>query len=299
MAQQLDRPRSHGADEAPALERQDEVPLGVQLAWRLRALIISGRIGVGARLPGVRELAAGAGVNVNTARAIYRRLEDEGLAVSRHGLGTFVADEVAARPALEHLAGEASEAARAHGIDPQELARVIYAAGGDQGLDLGGAAEEPPPVDFERIVKGGETIDARRSLRAQIARLEAELAPYTEHLGLADPPAPISEPTGHVADVGELEATRDALVAQLRETRAEAAKQTDRERSARARLDEMVKDPAAHKWDVISNEEIGEPGCTTYEVQPAWGPIGALMNWWRVRVSGGCPPAVPLAAARG
>ncbi len=143
----------------------------------------------------------------------------------------------------------------------------------------------------------GDLLSARRSLRAQIARLEAELAPYTEHLSLSDPPPPVSAPTAHVADIGELEATRDTLIEQLRETRARAAKQTDRQQSARTKLDEMVKDPAAHRWDVVSDDEIGDPGCKTYQVQPAWGPIGALMNWWRVRVSGGCPLAAPLAAA--
>ena len=268
----------------------------MQLAWRLRALIISGRLGVGEKLPGVRELAAGAGVNVNTARAIYRRLEDEGLAISRHGLGTFVAEEVDARPALEHLAAEAAETARANGIDPRELARVIYAAGGDADSELTPPAEKPASIDPAEIVdQPGDLLAARRSLRAQIARLESELAPYTEHLGLSDPPPPVSEPTAHVADIGELEATRDALIEQLRETRAEAVKQADRQQSARTKLDEMVKDPAAHRWDVVSDKEIGDPGCKTYQVQPAWGPIGALMNWWRVRVSGGCPLAAPLA----
>ena len=61
----------------------------------------------------------------------------------------------------------------------------------------------------------------------------------------------------------------------------------------------MVEDPAAHKWESVSNDEMGDPGCATYQVQPAWGPIGALMNWWRVKVSGGCPLAAPREAAQG
>ena len=92
-------PRTREHAELFDLGRDDDVPVGVQLAWRLRALIVSGRLLAGERLPGVRELAVGAGVNVNTARAIYRRLEQEGLAISRHGLGTFVADDAAVSPA--------------------------------------------------------------------------------------------------------------------------------------------------------------------------------------------------------
>src|SRR5215208_2758467 len=117
---------------APDLARADDLPLGAQLAWRLRVLIASGQLGPGDRLPGVRELASGTGVNVNTARSVYRRLEDEGLIASRHGLGTFVAEDAPRSPDLERLAAEAVEDAREHGVDPRDLARAIYAASSSQ-----------------------------------------------------------------------------------------------------------------------------------------------------------------------
>src|SRR6478609_8217189 len=106
MAQQaIDDP---AANLASGLARSDDLPVGAQLAWRLRVLIASGQLHAGARLPGVRELADGASVNVNTARAVYGRLEDDGLIVSRQGLGTFVADDVPASPELERLAADAA-----------------------------------------------------------------------------------------------------------------------------------------------------------------------------------------------
>ena len=108
----------------------DDLPLGAQLAWRLRVLIASGQLAPGDRLPGVRELASGTGVNVNTARAVYGRLEDDGLIVSRHGLGTFVAEDAPASPELERLAAEAADSARASGVDPRDLARAIYTGSG-------------------------------------------------------------------------------------------------------------------------------------------------------------------------
>src|ERR687888_2280703 len=107
-------------ESAPDLVRTDDLPLGAQLAWRLRVLIASGRLGPGDRLPGVRELASGTGVNVNTARAVYRRLEVDGLIASRHGLGTFVAEGAPAFPDLERLAADAVEEARGHGVDPRD-----------------------------------------------------------------------------------------------------------------------------------------------------------------------------------
>jgi GntR family transcriptional regulator len=84
------------------VDRGAELSLGAQLAGRIRAAVRERALGPGDRLPSVRELAEAAGVNVNTARAVYARLESEGLVRSEHGRGTFVAgepagDDVAAR----------------------------------------------------------------------------------------------------------------------------------------------------------------------------------------------------------
>ena len=95
------------------VDRDAEVPLGTQLAWKLRRLIETGELGAGDRLPSVREAAAAAGVNVNTVRAVYGRLEREGLVSSEQGRGTFV--RRAAEPAAGHgaRAGRAARAAPA------------------------------------------------------------------------------------------------------------------------------------------------------------------------------------------
>src|SRR2546423_5696372 len=76
-----------------AVDRDDDLPLATQLAWKLKALIAAGHLAPGARLPGVRDLAELAGVNTNTARAVYGRLEQQGLIRSEHGRGTFVAPQ--------------------------------------------------------------------------------------------------------------------------------------------------------------------------------------------------------------
>ena len=72
------------------VDRENDIPLGVQLAWALKERIANGTLEPGDRLPSVRELAAEAGVNVNTVRAVYARLEQEGLTRSEQGRGTFV-----------------------------------------------------------------------------------------------------------------------------------------------------------------------------------------------------------------
>jgi GntR family transcriptional regulator len=73
------------------VDRDGEVPVGTQLAWRLRELVSAGTLRPGDRLPSVREFATAAGVNVNTVRSVYGRLEHEGLVRSEQGRGTFVA----------------------------------------------------------------------------------------------------------------------------------------------------------------------------------------------------------------
>ena len=73
------------------VDRDTGVPIGTQLAWALSERISGGTLQAGDKLPSVRELAAEAGVNVNTVRAVYARLEREGLVRSEQGRGTFVA----------------------------------------------------------------------------------------------------------------------------------------------------------------------------------------------------------------
>jgi len=213
-----------------ATDPSDELPVGLQLTWRLRALIATGRLAAGERLPSFRRLAEWAGVNVNTVRAVYAGLEREGLVVSRHGRGTFVAEGIEAASQLEEIANEALQRARDAGLSPRELAIVASAcanmpeAPGEEPL---GAAELPDP-DRE-----SEAIEVRRELRRQIGRLEAELGSYPLDLPRDLPTAP-RRATGHVAGVEELEQTRDTLIAQLsaaQRAAEERARQTGRERA--------------------------------------------------------------------
>ena len=84
------------------VDRETGVPIGTQLAWALSERMSKGELRPGDQLPSVRELAAEAGVNVNTVRAVYARLERDGLVRSEQGRGTFVA--------AREPAGEASDA---------------------------------------------------------------------------------------------------------------------------------------------------------------------------------------------
>jgi hypothetical protein len=134
---------------------------------------------------------------------------------------------------------------------------------------------------------------ARRTLRAQIARLErdhaaAVLATYPR---LPVEPATRSHAGPRLLGLGELERTRDDLAARLADVRAQAARQGERQEQARVLVEEMLLAPREHKWIRVSNADIGEPGCKQWHVVPRLGLVGMLAGWWHVKISSGCPLA--------
>jgi GntR family transcriptional regulator len=243
-----------------ATDPSDELPVGLQLTWRLRALISTGQLARGERLPSFRRLAEWAGVNLNTVRAVYEGLEADGLVVSRQGQGTFVADGVEAAPELEEIAAEALRRASDAGLDPRDFAVVAMACASISG-NVGGEAPAPLPPRLPDPEEESEAIEVRQELRRQIGRLEAELASYTRDLKVELPTAP-RRAVAHVAGVQELEQTRDTLIAQLSEAQKAAEQRARDEAQTRARRQRARTD------------EESEPG-------PAGGPLGRAMSWWR------------------
>jgi len=80
-----------------AWTRSDEAtPLYLQLAQSLREHIDGGGIDPGSALPSERELSEMVGLSRVTVRKGIRQLIDEGVLVSRHGSGTFVARRIEA-----------------------------------------------------------------------------------------------------------------------------------------------------------------------------------------------------------
>lgn len=85
------------------VDPQSGVAIASQIGARIRLLVADGELGTGCQLPSVRTLARQLGVNVNTVRSAYARLEADGLVRTRHGVGTVVlpagADRLAGGPA--------------------------------------------------------------------------------------------------------------------------------------------------------------------------------------------------------
>jgi DNA-binding transcriptional regulator YhcF (GntR family) len=218
-----------------AIDRAGEIPIGVQLAWALRARIGDGRLAPGRRLPGLRELAEMLGINANTARAVYQRLEQEGLIDSRQGTGTFVASIAPEPSAVGQIAADAARQARRTGVDPREVAAALY------------VSPEPPADAADAAGQTSDTAarapERRRELRTQIAALEQTLSELqARHPGLIPTPLEQVRHAGpRLLSADELEEVRTQLMRRLAEaeplleTPGQAKQAVTRERQETAR----------------------------------------------------------------
>lgn len=83
------------------LDLSDHRPLYEQIKEKLKALIVSGAVKSGERIPSVRELAGQLTINPNTIQRAYRELESEGYIYSIRAKGSF-----AAPPSLARICAE-------------------------------------------------------------------------------------------------------------------------------------------------------------------------------------------------
>jgi hypothetical protein len=149
-----------------------------------------------------------------------------------------------------------------------------------------------PPAPPITVTEDAERA-ARRTLRAQIARLERELADAfvtAYSMGGLDAPSDSREQP-RLLSLGELERVRDQLAERLRTARVTIAERADIQAANRLYLERMLLDPAQYRFARVSRQDLGEPGCGVWQVRPRLGLIGMLMGWWQVKLSSGCPLA--------
>ena len=89
----------------------DDRPIWQQLTQQLTLRILKGEYPPGERLPGVRELAAQAGVNPNTMQRAMAQLEADGLAVGSRTAGRTVTEDAAVIEAAAKARARAAVAA--------------------------------------------------------------------------------------------------------------------------------------------------------------------------------------------
>jgi hypothetical protein len=145
---------------------------------------------------------------------------------------------------------------------------------------------------------------ARREMRAQIDRLERELAhrvvdgfphlrtpvPMLTHRARSRQGRAVGG-GARLPSLGELECTRDELAGMLQAARRALLERAELERGSRELLERMRREPARYKFVRLPVRDLGEGSCGVWEVRPRLGLIGMLAGWWQVKLSSGCPLA--------
>jgi GntR family transcriptional regulator len=72
------------------IDSQHPTPLYHQLERSIRFAIATGKLGIGDKLPTVRQLAVDLRINANTVAKVYTELERSGVVETRRGVGTFI-----------------------------------------------------------------------------------------------------------------------------------------------------------------------------------------------------------------
>ena len=226
------------------IDRDAEVPIGLQLGWALSARIHDGELQPGQRLPGLREMAEASGLNINTVRAVYQRLEQRGLIESQQGSGTFVTSTPRRSSALGTIVADAAREAEAIGVDPREVAAALYVTMPREPQDEPARASVD---DTGEQAAGG--VARRRALRAQIATLERAIAEIeAEHPGVAPrPTATRRGPGPTLLGAEELEQVRSALVRRLAQVQSAIDERATGAQPAAQGPVETATDPASAK----------------------------------------------------
>jgi len=112
------------------LSQADSRPMYQQITDNIKRLILNGQWPPGQPLPSIRELAVAIKVSVITVKRAYQELEREQVIYTRHGLGSFVAQQAGAvkeqkRKELEALVDQLVELTEVLAIDEKALTTMI------------------------------------------------------------------------------------------------------------------------------------------------------------------------------
>jgi GntR family transcriptional regulator len=112
------------------LEARSGVPTYLQLVQQVRQAVRLGILRPGDQLPTVKEVVGSLAINPNTVLRAYRELDLEGVTEGRRGVGTFVAEGVAALPPtdVKDLRGALQvwvARARGAGLDADDMAALL------------------------------------------------------------------------------------------------------------------------------------------------------------------------------
>jgi 2-aminoadipate transaminase len=149
------------------LQPESHIPLYVQLRDQLRALVATGELRSGDRIPASRELASHLGVHRTTVANAYAELESEGLIQGHVGRGTFIcATPVKQFTPPPRTNGNGNGALRWEALFADER--------GDEGLSRLMPVVPPGTINFTKASPSGETFPVEEFRRCCNAVLRGD-----------------------------------------------------------------------------------------------------------------------------
>lgn len=151
------------------LQPESHIPLYVQLRDQLRALVHSGELRTGDRIPASRELAAYLGVHRTTVANAYAELESEGLIQGHVGRGTFICT-----PEPKQFTPPPRTNGNGNGHGPLRWEALFADERGDEGLSRLMPAVPPGTIAFTNASPAGDVFPVEEFRRCSNAVLRSE-----------------------------------------------------------------------------------------------------------------------------
>lgn len=114
------------------ISQTDKRPMYLQIMEQIRQRVAIGDWAPGHMIPSIRQLAVDIGVSMITIKRAYLELEREGIIVTHHGRGSFIASDLAVgtrsrERELVQMLELAVRSASLLGLSPKELEKRIRA----------------------------------------------------------------------------------------------------------------------------------------------------------------------------
>lgn len=111
------------------IDNQSRVPIYEQIKTQILALISSGALRPGDKLPSLRVISAEVHLNINTVKKVFGELERDGVITTVVGSGSYIADSAIRNPMVLKKAEagltEALRQARSAGITKEEAMKMV------------------------------------------------------------------------------------------------------------------------------------------------------------------------------
>ncbi len=111
------------------IDNQSRAPIYEQIKTQILALISSGALRPGDKLPSLRAISAEVHLNINTVKKVFGELEKDGVITTVVGSGSYIADSAVRNPVIlkkaENTLTEALRSARSAGMTKEEAMEMV------------------------------------------------------------------------------------------------------------------------------------------------------------------------------